>query len=131
MRERIQRFMIGRYGIDDLGKCMLGAILVCLVLSIFFRRGPWYLLAMGLLVICYIRMFSRSTQRRYEENQKFLKATAKLRGWWSKEKSYMAQRKTHHIYSCPSCKQKIRIPRGKGKISIRCPKCGREFIKRS
>lgn len=31
------------------------------------------------------------------------------------------------IFVCPSCGQKIRIPKGHGKIMIHCRKCGKEF----
>ena len=66
-----------------------------------------------------------------EQNQKYLQMTSKLRLRFNKEKNLMKQRKTHHIYACPGCGQKIRIPRGKGKIEIECPKCHTKFVKRS
>ena len=131
MKEKLQRFMMGRYGADALGKFMIGLALVLLVVSIFFRRGPWYLLALVVLILTYFRMFSRNVQKRYAENQWYLKKIGPVKGWFARQKSYAAQRKTHHIYTCPNCKQKIRVPKGKGKISIRCSKCGTEFIKRS
>ncbi len=76
-------------------------------------------------------MFSRNVRKRYDENVRFLNKTAKIRGFFKSQKNLMAQRKDYHIYTCPGCKQKIRIPRGKGKIEIRCPKCGTTFIKKS
>jgi uncharacterized paraquat-inducible protein A len=76
-------------------------------------------------------MLSRDIQKRYAENEKYLAATAKFRQRFNREKNMMNQRKTHHIYSCPGCGQKIRIPKGKGKIEIECPKCHTKFIKRS
>ena len=66
-----------------------------------------------------------------EQNQKYLQMTSKFRLRFNKEKNLMKQRKTHHIYSCPGCGQKVRIPRGKGKIEIECPKCHTKFVKRS
>ena len=65
------------------------------------------------------------------ENQKFLQHTSKIRGFFAKQKYMATQHKTHHIYKCPNCKQKIRVPKGKGKIEIRCPKCQTTFIKKS
>mgnify|MGYP000175811789 FL=1 len=102
----------------------------------FFRNGSTtgaILNTVGLaaIIYTYFRMLSRNIQKRYAENQKYLSMTAKIRQWFRKEKNMMEQRKTHHIYTCPSCGQKIRIPRGKGKIEIDCPKCHTKFIKKS
>ena len=83
------------------------------------------------MIYSYYRMFSRQTYKRALENQKFLQHTSKIRGFFAKQKYMVAQRKTHHIYKCPNCKQKIRVPKGKGKIEIRCPKCQTTFIKKS
>ena len=59
------------------------------------------------------------------------KAGNSIKTWFRKLKFTINQRKIYHIYKCPTCDQKIRIPRGKGKIEVTCPKCGQKFIKRS
>ena len=125
------RFMYGRYGVDTLGKYSLGAGLVTMVLSIIFDSYTLSLLSWFFIILTYFRMFSRNLYKRSSENQIFLNKTYKLRTWFGKQKNMMAQRKTHHIYHCPGCKQKIRVPRGKGRIEIRCPKCHTTFIKNS
>lgn len=129
MKEKIARFMYGRYGVDNLTKTMIWISLGCLVLSMIFSRIPLVYLLLyygGLLIMIYsyVRVFSRNHYKRYEELRKF-------ENFKMKWKKYFAQRKTHHIYKCPSCKQKIRIPRGKGKIEVTCPKCKTKFIKHS
>ncbi len=132
MRNRFMQFMQGRYGFDDFSRFMfmIGAVMV--LLSSAFREKSisvlFYLIGWVLLVYCCVRVFSRNIQKRYAENQKFLQKTARVRGNFKNIKSDMLQRKMYHIYRC---KQKIRIPRGKGKIEIRCPKCGTTFIKNS
>ena len=131
MGEKIQRFMIGRYGADELAKAQSIAALVLLFLSMFSRLGIFYWLAIALMIYSTWRMFSKNISARYAENQKYLQVTSKFRLRFNKEKNLMKQRKTHHIYSCPGCGQKIRIPRGKGKIEIECPKCHTKFVKRS
>ena len=131
MREKIQRFMIGRYGADELAKAQSIAALVLLFLSMFSRLGIFYWLAIALMIYSTWRMFSKNISARYAENQKYLQVTSKFRLRFNKEKNLMKQRKTHHIYSCPGCGQKVRIPRGKGKIEIDCPKCHTKFVKRS
>lgn len=131
MKEKFMRFMYGRYGADAFGRFLLIAAIVLSLLSSLFRWNPLYILGEALLIYSCFRMFSRNIYKRSAENQAYLKRTAKIRFWWHNQKNLMQQRKTHHIYKCPTCRQKIRIPKGKGKIEIRCPKCGSTFIKRS
>lgn len=131
MREKLQRFMMGRYGIDQLSKFLNAVVIVLLVLSLFINNHAISLLAMLLLVYCYFRMFSKNHRKRYDENMRFMKATANIRSRYRTFQRDRQIRRTHHIYRCPSCRQKIRVPRGKGRVAIRCPKCSAEFIKKS
>lgn len=131
MKEKLIRFMYGRYGIDSLGKFLLIAGLIALFLSGRSERPLWIFLSWALLLYEYFRMFSRNIYKRSAENQWYLGKTASLRTFFFRQRDLMRQRKTHHIYKCPTCRQKIRIPRGKGRVEIRCPKCGATFIKRS
>lgn len=115
MKEKLQRFMAGRYGSDQLNGFLLGAAVVCLLLSVPFRSAFLNTASMLLLILCYVRMLSRNIRKRYDENMKFMQYANKVSGFFKRQKSYMQQRKTHHIYKCPTCKQKIRVPKGKGK----------------
>lgn len=130
MKKKIQRFMWGRYGNDRFNQFLMIIALLCIVLS-FWGGGFFYFLAVAAMVYVYFRMFSKNIGKRAEENQKYLKYELKVKGWFQKTKRELKQRKDYHIYRCPNCKQKIRVPRGKGKIAIRCRKCNHEFIKRS
>lgn len=130
MRERLQRFMWGRYGTDRLNQVLLICAFLSLFIS-FFGGGFFYLLATILLVYAYFRMFSRNVAKRSAENQKYLKQEMKVRGFFGKTKRNLAQRKEYHIYKCPQCGQKLRVPRGRGRVAISCRKCGNEFIKKS
>lgn len=131
MRERLIRFMSGRYGFDAFGKCILIIAIVLTVLSTLLGSELLNLIAWALLIYTYFRIFSKNIYKRAAENQTYLAKTYKIRNRFAKEKRLLQQRKTHHIYKCPTCKQKIRIPKGKGKIEIRCPKCHTTFIKNS
>ena len=131
MKEKFQRFMVGRYGADALSKFMVVLAVVLWIMNIFTDSRFFYSWGVLILILAYARMFSRNIQKRYQENQKYLEIKAKVLARFRKEKSNMEQRKTHHIYKCPTCKQKIRIPRGKGRICITCPKCKTEFTKTS
>lgn len=123
----LRRVMTGRYGTDQLNNVLLIiALVLCLlptILSIFIFIPPLNLLltlgAYTLMGIALFRMFSRNTYKRYEENRRYLRFRERLKD------------RTHRYYQCPRCRQDVRVPRGKGKISITCPKCKEKFIRKS
>lgn len=131
MQDKFRRFMQGRYGADQLSRFLTTVALILIIINLFLRTGILNYLVLAILVYCYYRMFSRDYNRRYAENQKYLtfknRTVFKVKNW----KKSLQDRKTYHIYKCPGCSQKIRIPRGKGKIIVTCPKCRREFQKKS
>ncbi|MBO4976388.1 MAG: hypothetical protein J6C54_01410 [Lachnospiraceae bacterium] len=130
MREKLSQFMRGRYGNDRFNQFLMIVALVCLVLSMF-GLNVFYLIALLFMIYAYYRMFSRKIYQRAGENQWYLQKEMKVKNWLGSKKKQLVQSKTHHIYKCPNCKQKIRVPRGRGKIEIRCQKCGTKFIKKS
>ena len=130
-KNKMMQFMQGRYGADQMGQMLSAVSMVFLIISLFSRNQAWFLLAVIGIVYNYFRMFSKNISKRYAENQKYLKMTAGIRSKLASWKSQLAQRKIYHIYRCPGCKQKIRVPRGHGKIEIRCPKCNTRFVKKS
>lgn len=131
MKRRLIQFMQGRYGVDQFGRFLFWTTLIFLILSILTRRNGFYVLAFILLIYSYFRMLSRNHVKRSAENQRYLMLTQSVRRKSALWKRGWSQRKTHHIYRCPGCRQKIRVPRGKGRIAITCPKCHKEFIKNS
>ena len=131
MRDKIYRFMHGRYGTDDFYKFLFWVALIGIVINWFFKSQLLSFAVTLILVYAMYRVLSKNHSARYAENQRYLQATAKIRYWFDQQKKLMEERKYHHIYTCPKCRQKIRIPKGKGKIMIRCPKCHHEFQKRS
>lgn len=123
--------MWGRYGYDDLNRVLMITAVVCMVLSLFPRGHIFYLIAGVAMVYSYFRMFSRNIAKRSRENQWFMNKTVKVRKLFGKKKQEWQQSRQYHIYKCPKCRQKIRVPRGRGRIAITCRKCGTEFIKKS
>ena len=140
-RYKLARLFAGRTGVDALGKTVTWVALILMLLTVITHSSITYLLAMGCLVYSVWRMFSKNYYKRYTENQIFLQKSVKLRGFLAKlpakvknkaaRFSYdMEQRKTYAIFKCPNCKQKLRAPRGRGKIQVTCSKCHTQFIKK-
>ena len=131
MKQKFQNFMSGRYGVDDFSKALLYATLALCLVSLFTRNRMLNLLLTAGLVFIYYRMFSKNYSRRYQENLWYLRQKDKVMHFFRRQNSLAQQRKTHRIYTCPQCRQKIRIPKGHGKVQITCPQCETAFIKRS
>ncbi len=131
MKQKIQHFMTGRYGADQLGQLLMGISVIFLLISMFTRLDIFYILALGLMGYEYYRMMSRRIERRFQENQKFMNIRYRLVVRWNKKKEHFRQAKIYRFYKCPSCRQNIRVPKGKGRICITCPKCKTEFIRKS
>lgn len=119
----LRRFMEGRYGSDKLNSVILGGALVMVILALFIRNPLINLILHG---VSYVLMFwsifrslSRNTYRRYQENRAFLKFVDRIRD------------RDHRYFECPKCRQTVRVPRGKGKIAITCPRCREKFVKKS
>ena len=119
----VQRFMAGRYGTDRLNMTILGIGLAACLISPFFKNVGINLLltalSYGLMIWAVCRSLSRNTYKRYQENRKFLQFFDRLKD------------RQHRYYDCPKCRQVVRVPRGKGKISITCPRCREKFIKKT
>lgn len=119
----LQRFMSGRYGLDRLNLVILGSGAAVCLISMFIQIPLINLLLTG---ISYILMFwaiyrclSRQTYKRYQENRKFMQLCGRLKD------------REHRYYDCPKCRQPVRVPRGKGKIAITCPRCREKFIRKT
>ena len=147
IRERLRAFMNGRYGVDQLGRVLAGVSLALMILSVLFSRysglrSLLYTLSLIGFGYAIYRIVSTDFAKRREENQKVMKWLAEfgektnLTGYWvsfqkwfQKQRRIFSQRKDYHFYSCPNCHQTIRMPRGKGRVEITCPRCREKFTR--
>lgn len=132
MKNKLQQFMQGRYGFDQLYRVLLLAAVFCALLSALTSETPaigslFNMLSIGLLVWALYRVFSRNIEKRYLENLHYLERMGSMgqKARMSKEK--MKQRKEYKFFVCPTCKTNLRVPKGKGKVNITCSKCGNRF----
>ena len=126
--------MAGRYGVDQFGRFLSSAALVLLIVNLFVRvvvGRILYFLVLAILVYNIFRMFSKNTTARYKENVAYLKVKNRVVGWYANLRRRIRESKTHRFYKCPTCKTTVRVPKGKGKIRITCPKCGASFVRKS
>ena len=130
-KAKLTAFMYGRYGVDEFGRFLMGVALVLLIITIFIRIPILYYFALAVLVYAYFRILSKNRSKRYEENRAYANLRYKFVCRKQTFVNRMKDSKTHRIFKCPNCSQKIRVPRGKGKICIKCPKCRIEFIKKT
>ena len=127
MRQRLQSFMAGRYGSDELNTflwCIAAVLSILFAVCDLSRLMP---IVTVLLLWTIFRMFSRRTDKRSAENHRFLLRFYPIRdavaGWFSRTR----QLRDYRFFTCPGCHSRLRVPRGKGHIQITCPRCGHRF----
>lgn len=129
---RLRGWMTGRNGLDILSRDLSWLALILMLLSTFTRFYPLYLLGLLVFVVSMLRVFSRNLPARHRENARYYSKRALVLAWFSKRKRRFDNRKFYRYYTCPSCRQELRIPKrgARKKIEITCPKCKYRFIRR-
>ncbi|MEG0229458.1 MAG: hypothetical protein RR549_00860 [Oscillospiraceae bacterium] len=133
---KFQHFMYGRYGNDSFGFFLIIFSLILTFVSNFFRGDlniVFYLIDIFstiLIVFAIFRIFSKNINKRRNENNKFSKIWYPIKNRF-KSKTAKMKDTTHKYFKCSKCSQQVRVPAGRGKIEICCPKCGFRFIKKS
>jgi len=130
MKYKFYRFMQGRYGNDQLNNCLIIAGVVSAIINMFYRSYILTIVSYLFMFLYLFRFFSRNVIKRREENKKFnqffrpiTKKSSVMRKNWSD--------KNNKYFICPSCKQTVRVPKGKGSLTITCPTCRTKFDKRT
>ncbi len=131
LRNWFRNFMVGRYGQDHLNVALCVGAVVSWLLSILFRGWLWNVLYFVLLGLAFFRMFSRRIEKRRAENDRFLTYWWPIRRKLELSLRKLKERRTHKFFKCPSCRNTLRVPRGKGKVNITCPKCGERFQRKT
>ena len=126
-RERIARFMVGRYGIDRLYYFLLAICFILILINLFASSFVISLIESVIFSYAIFRVLSRNVYKRQQENEKFVKLTEKPRCFFNLQKCKMRDKKTHVYKKCPSCKNNLRLPREKGKHTVVCPCCKHRF----
>lgn len=127
IRNALYRFMYGRNGADQLSQFILILGMIIIIPAYFIRsniRFIFMIIFWILIIYSYFRIFSKKVYKRQAENQKFV-------GKLNYVKQRFSQRKQYRFYNCPKCKTHLRVPRGAGKITITCKKCGYQFDKKA
>ncbi len=130
IRSWMMRFMAGRYGGDQLNILLIAFYVILYVVYLFTRMVIFELLALILIIMSLYRSLSRDLDRRRGENARFLQVVRPIARRWNTFRSRTHDRE-HRYFKCPNCGQQMRVPRGKGRITVHCRSCGAVFEEKS
>lgn len=130
IRGFLSRFMAGRYGNDQLNLTLMVAYLALYLISILTHFTVLYWVALVLVIVSLFRCFSRQIERRRAENVRYLQMIRPLQRSFKTFRLRVKDR-DHRYFKCPNCKQQMRVPRGKGRITVHCRSCGTTFEEKS
>ena len=130
MRNAFQRLMYGRYGGDRLGQFLCGVGVALTLLNMLTGKTLFTILADVAIFYALFRMFSKNIPKRREENARFMRKAQPVTRWLRLQQT-IRKDKAHRYFKCPNCSQYLRVPRGKGKITVTCRSCGASFQEKS
>ena len=130
VRGWLSRFMAGRYGGDQLNLFLIALYMALYVVFLFTRLLAFELAGTVVLVVSILRTLSRDVERRRTENARFLQLVRPIRRKWTSFRA-RAHDREHRYFKCPNCGQNMRVPRGKGRITVHCRACGAAFEEKS
>jgi len=128
---RLREFMKGRYGNDQLSMALLALSLIVAFLSVLINRPVLAFLGYIPLFLCIFRMLSRNVSKRSMENYKFMMLLSPIYSSFNRFIKRIRDSKTHRHFKCPGCGVICRVPRGKGRVMITCPRCGVKFERKA
>ena len=124
MRDKLMKFLEGRYGVDVLGRDLLFLSIGIMVLNLFIRSQFLGLVPSIISFYVVFRTLSKNYSKRYNENRIYALFKQRV-------KTNTLDRKKFRYFTCKKCKQKVRVPKGRGKITITCPRCNHKFDKKT
>lgn len=125
----LRRFFYGRHGADQLSLFLFFVYLAIAILSQIFMIFPLYLASWAVFAWSLFRMLSRNHVKRTAENTRFMYGWYRFRNVFKNFGQKANDFQKYRVFDCPSCGQKVRVPRGKGKVNITCPKCRNKFMR--
>ena len=131
LRYGLGRMLYGRYGMDELDKFLWALVMIMLIVNLFVPNLILTAVMLVTIILMYARFFSKRYDRRRAENSTYLKLSGPFRRTFSTLYLRIRDRKSYRYYYCPDCRQRLRVPKGKGMITITCPKCHKKFDARS
>lgn len=126
-QRKLVEWLRGRQGPDDLAIFSMNVAIVIVVVNLFARVSWLGWIALAPIVYSMFRIQSKNLASRSKENAAFLKALGPARPWVQNPSAAWKELRTYKHATCTSCKQRVRVPRGKGKLRVTCPKCGTKF----
>ena len=138
MSDRFRNFMRGRYGVDQLSNGLVFLFFILILIGILTRNTIFTWIALIPMILSYYRTFSKNFSKRYNENRIYTNLMSpiydlldKIKGFFNRKIKRFKTRKEYKYFKCPNCKQELRVPRGRGEITVTCPKCKQSFDRKS
>ena len=127
IKQKLYRFMYGRYGIDELYHALMALWAILIILNAFIGSPIIYLLDTAVVIIMIWRSMSRNIGKRRAENERYLRLIKPIKNYFSFQRDKFRDRKSFRYRKCTHCKAIVKLPNKKGKHTVICPRCRERF----